>query len=49
MNAFALLLFAVALFFAVGVYSFAKQGIKVLAVLAGIACALALTAGVLRL
>ncbi|GAA2101203.1 hypothetical protein [Actinomadura alba] len=42
-------LFAVAVFFVTGVVVFVRQGVKFLAVVAFIAAALALTAGVLRL
>ncbi|MCW2905080.1 MAG: hypothetical protein JWO67_7345 [Streptosporangiaceae bacterium] len=44
-----LFLFAVGIFFLTGVVVFLKQGIRVLAIVAFIAAALALTAGVLRL
>ena len=48
-SAFPLLLFAVGIFFLTGVVVFIRQGIKLLAVLAFLVAALAVTAGVLRL
>jgi hypothetical protein len=46
---FAMFLFAVGIFFLTGVVVFVKQGIRVLAVVAFLIAALAVTAGVLRL
>jgi hypothetical protein len=48
-SAFALFLFAVGIFFLTGVVVFIRQGIKLLAVVAFLIAALAVTAGVLRL
>jgi hypothetical protein len=45
----AIFLFALGLFFASGVYAFLKQGIRVLAVLAGILAVMAFVAAGLRL